>query len=261
MSRTNFFAALDSDDEESRDGADTRKKEMATRVKVHARGGQTAAPVEESHSWGDIMTGMTFQPNMNSASKTKANLTLLHIDLCDEPWKYGDDIVDSWDEISLNAELTQYWQDRDTFAMKPVPDFSPIARDCAKACAKRWVEKDIKNHVARITNAVRTIQKTVRGYQARCKNPYLDCCMCLSHVISPLHTAIGNMCRDCAESGPHEDIFPDDPSNWHRADYIDKAPNGKNIYQCCAWCVREYIVPLWNDDYCSYECEWKDRTA
>ena len=263
MSRTNFFAALDSDDEESRDGADTRKQATVTRLGGgdQKRVGQTAAYVEESHSWGDIMTGMTFQPNIESAKKTKPVLTLLHVDFCDEPWKYGTDIEDRWDEIAENTEMGQYWQERDTFALKPVPNFSPIARECANTCAKRWAEKDIKNHVARITNAVITIQRMVRGYQAKCRNPHLDCCMCLSHVHSPLKTDTGYMCRDCAKMGPHEDIFPNDPTNWSRTDYVDMAPNGKYVYEFCGWCVHEYFAPLWNGDYCSYDCEWKDRTA
>jgi hypothetical protein len=262
MSRTNFFAALDSDDEESRDGADTRKKEMATRVKVHARGGQTAAYLEETNTlpWGDIMTGMRYQPNI-TVNTTVANLTELHKDFCDEPWKYGDEIDHNWENIVANPEMEQYWRDRDTFAMKPVPNFSPIASACAKACAKRWVERDIKNHVARITNAVVAIQKAVRGYQARCKNPHLDCCMCLSHTFSPLRTDSGYMCRGCAEMGPHVDIFPNDPLNWSRTDYVDEAPNGTFVYQPCAWCNQEFMLPLWNGDYCSYDCEWKDRTA
>ena len=259
MSRTNFFAALDSDDEESRDGADTRKKEMATRMKVHARGGQTAADETESHSWGDIMTGMRYQANF-TIRITVPNTTQLHIDFCDEPWKYGDEIINHWDSIVANPEMEEYWRNRDAMAMKPVPNFTPIAKECAKEGAKRWVERDIRKHVARITNAIVKIQKTYRGYKSRCNDPHHDCCMCLSHVFSPLRTAAGYMCRDCAEMGPHEEIFPNDPMNWHRTDYVDEAPN-RNPYQCCAWCVREYIAPLWNGDYCSYECEWKDRTA
>lgn len=261
MSRTNFFAALDSDDEESRDGADTRKKELATRVKVHARGGQTAAQDDtDSLPWGDIMTGMRYQPNL-TIKITIPNTTHLHKDFCDEPWKYGDEIVNHWDNIAANPELNEYWLDRDAMAMKPVPNFSPIAKECANECAKRWVQRDIRKHVARITNAIVTIQKTYRGYKARCNDPHLDCCMCLSHVFSPLKTVAGYMCRDCAELGPHEEFFPKDPSGWHRTDYVDEAPYGRNVYACCGWCNHEWIAPLWNGDYCSYECECADRNA
>lgn len=265
MSRTNFFAALDSDDEESRDGADTRKKATVTRLGGgdQKRGGQTAAYEDETDSlpWGDIMTGMRYEPNL-TIKITVPNATELHKDFCDEPWKYGDEIVNHWDSIAANPEMEEYWRNRDAMAMKPVPNFSPIAKECAKTCAKRWVERDIRKHVARITNAIVTIQKTYRGYKARCNNPHLDCCMCLSHVFSPLKTAVGYMCRDCAEIGPHEEIFPNDPTGWHRTDYVDEAPNGKKyLYQPCGWCNQEFIAPLWNGDWCSYECEWKDRTA
>ena len=84
--------------------------------------------------------------------------------------------------------------------------------------------------------------------------------MCLSHRISPLKTNVGYMCRDCAQLGPYEDLVEEDPWNWHRAEYVDEAPNHE-VYQPCAWCNHEFIAPLWNGDYCSYECEWKDRTA
>jgi hypothetical protein len=193
MSRSNFFAALDSDDEESRDGADTRKKATVTRLGGgdQKRGGQTAAYIEECHSWGDIMTGMTYQPNL-TIKTTLANITELHKDFCDEPWKYGDEIVEHWDSIAANPEMEQYWRDRDAMAMKPVPNFSPIAKECAKVCAKRWVERDIRNHVARIHNAIVTIQRVFRGYKARCNNPHLDCCMWI-HV--------PRLCRDWSLRG------------------------------------------------------------
>lgn len=150
MSRTNFFAALESDDEDSRDGADTRKKEMATSVRIHVRGGQTAADCD---SWGDVMTGMRYEPNMLS-KKTVANTTQLHKDLCDEPWKYGDEIVDRWNDIVGNSEMEEYWRHRDERTFKPVPDFTPIAKECAKLCMKRWVERDIRRHVARIKSSL-----------------------------------------------------------------------------------------------------------
>lgn len=256
MSRTNFFASLDSDDEDS--APVTRGGQTAAKT----RGGQTAAFVEEDGSlpWGDIMTGMRYEPNLTIVT-TVANMTDLHKDFCDEPWKYGDEILNHWDNIVANPEMEQYWRDRDAMAMKPRPNFSPIAKDCAKVCAKRWVERDIRKHVARITNAIVTIQKMYRGYRTRCNDPHKDCCMCLGHTFSPLKTDVGYMCRDCAELGPHEDFFPNDPSGWYRTEYVDEAPTGKNIYEGCAWCNHEYIAPLWNGDYCSYACECADRTA
>lgn len=252
MSRTNFFTLLESDDEES--APVTRGGQTAAKK----RGGQTAAFVEQDGSlpWGDTMTGMRAEVIV-SIKPSVANLTELHKDFCDEPWKYGDEILNHWDSIVANPEMEEYWRNRDALAFKPLPNFSPIAKDCAKVCAKRWVERDIRKHVTRITNAIITIQKIVRGYQTRCNNPHLDCCMCLSHTISPLKTAAGYMCRDCAEMGPHEDIFPEDPMNWHRCDYVDEAPSN---HESCAWC-RGYVSSHWGTDYCSYECEWKDRTA
>lgn len=245
MSRTNFFAALESDDEDS--APITRGGQTA----ANKRGGQNAAYVEETRTlpWGDIMTGMRYQPNM-TVKTTVANLTELHKDFCDEPWKYGDEIVEHWDSIAANPEMEQYWRDRDTFAIKPVPNFAPIASACAKACAKRWVERDIKNHVARITNAVITIQKVVRGYQARCNNPHLDCCMCLSHVFSPLRTDAGYMCRGCAEMGPHVDIFPNDPLNWSRTETLPE------IDCHCSWCGKDVQR---EGDFCSDSCYIADR--
>lgn len=247
MSRMNYFATLDSDDE-SRDGVDTRKQEMTTRVggMNHVRGGQKAALVlglgdDATRPWGDIALERDgsargyIYPDPICVRECD-----LDSDMMEEPWKYGLDIPEA-----VVAE-------HDHHAV-----FGPIAIEAAKVCGKRRVTRDIRNHVLRIRNAVVTIQKTVRGYQARCKNPHLDCCMCLSHCLSPLKTSEGYMCRDCGNMGPHVEIFNQDPCNWNRTEFVDEAP----VYDTCNFCNQTFLAPLWNGYYCSYLCEHGDQTA
>ena len=163
----------------------------------------------------------------------------LYMDMADEPWKYVDEDMIAWLDLdeTLRAgpervQVESYWQDRDVLqkaeqarvetryraemdARRVV--FGLITREAAKLAMKRWVERDIKAIVKRFKGSATKIQALVRGYQARCKNPCLDCCMCLSHRISPLESTVGYMCRDCAEMGPYEDLVEEDPWNWHRA--------------------------------------------
>jgi hypothetical protein len=201
--------------------------------------------------------------------------------MADEPWKYEDDMLSVWEPLDEKlragperADVESYWQSRDARekAEQARKDeryraemdarrvvLRLIVKEVAKIAMKRWIDHDIKAIVKRFKGSATKIQTMVRGYQARCKNPHLDCCMCLSHCISPLKTNVGYMCRDCAEQGPYEDLVENDPWNWHRAEYIDMAPNHK-LYVPCSWCNKDFY-DLWNGDYCSYECEWKDRTA
>lgn len=232
--------------------------------------------------WGDMMTGMYANRSNSAVSRTVRSPVALYTDMADEPWKYGDEDMFAWLELdeqlragSERAAVEAYWADREVLqqaeqarkALAAEADrkawmatFKLIAKEAAKVSAKRWVERDIKSIVNRFKTSATKIQALVRGYQARCKDAHQDCCMCLSHRISPLKTNVGYMCRDCAQLGPYEDLVEEDPWNWHRAEYVDEAPNHE-VYRPCAWCTHEFIAPLWNGDYCSYECEWKDRTA
>jgi hypothetical protein len=228
----------------TRDGVDTRKKVncdgMRTRVGdnlyVEAI---TCLGNPAVNNWGDMMTGMFATRSVGVP--VPYNPVRLYADMADEPWKYGDDILE-WEDMDNqlragpeNDQVVSYWQDRaareqvarferdfeQAAAQKMWRSrFTPIAKQVAKVCAKRWVQRDINRHVARIRNAAVTIQAAVRGYQARCKDARQDCCMCLAHRISPLKTSVGYMCRDCAELGPYEDLVEKDPWNWHRADYV-----------------------------------------
>jgi hypothetical protein len=227
--------------------------------------------------WGDMMTGMYGNRSNSAVVPTVFSKIRLYTDMADEPWKYGDDILgwtDLDEELTGNPERDAYWSDREAreqaeLARKAVlaeeerkmwmKAFESIAKQTAKAAAKRWVERDIKRIVLRFKTAATKIQALVRGYQARCKDAHQDCCMCLSHRICPLKTEVGYMCRDCAEMGPYEEAVENDPWNWHRAEYVDEAPHAV-MRVPCVWCTKDLPAGCW-DDYCSYECEWKDRTA
>lgn len=266
----------------TRVGVDTRKKENST-VPCEVRGGDNLS-VEKitglGHpavtNWGDMMTGM-YHALSNATVHTERSKFALYQDMADEPWKYGDDIL-SFEEMDdelrggvERAQVESYWQNREVLQQAELARreemyaqevkclrkvLLPILKQAAKLAAKRWVEGDIRRHVLKFKTSATKIQALVRGYQARCKNHHLDCCMCLSHRICPLRTEVGYMCRDCAKVGPFEDLVENDAWNWHRAEYVDEAPK----QELCCWCNTKFATE-WEEDYCSYECEWKDKTA
>jgi hypothetical protein len=158
-------------------------------------------------------------------------------DMVENPSQYGDDIVE-W--LDLNEQLLKtrkswkierYWRSieeekaREEAALQSQwrSAFSPIAKEAAALGARRWVQRDIQACLRRFRTAATTIQAAVRGHQVRSKQTFRDCCMCLSHRISPLKTLVGHMCRGCAEQGPYEDTTGplSDPWDWFRADYVD----------------------------------------
>lgn len=272
----------------TRVGVDSRKRVNSAVPREVRRGDNLAVETitvlgnPAATNWGDMMTGLHCNSwPRETIVRTERSAIALYRDMADEPWKYGDEDMFEWLEQDEKlragperAAVEAYWADREalqkaeqarvekryqaeTNARRAVMKL--IVKEVAKVAMKRWVDRDIKRHVQRFKGSATKIQTLVRAYQARCKNPHLDCCMCLSHRISPLKTTVGYMCRDCAALGPYEDLVEEDPWNWHRAEYVDEAPNHQ-LYVPCSWCNQDFY-DLWNGDYCSYECEWKDRTA
>ena len=205
----------------------------------------TAAPgsanmtVTETTNWGDLMMGEVVRPVHCGVVRKVYDPMSLYADMADEPWKYEDDMLDVWEPLDEQLRKTDservesYWRARDAreSAVRVREEraealrraaFLPIAKQAAAKGAKRWIDRDIKAIVARIRNAVVTIQALARGYLVRCHNPHLDCCMCLSHRISPLKTWVGYMCRDCGNAGPFTDVVEGDGWGWFRAEYVDE---------------------------------------
>jgi hypothetical protein len=270
----------------ARDGVDTRKKVNWARAVAQPRKticrsdaiiglGNPAVT-----NWGDMMTGM-YGNRSTSAMRIPFSRMRLYEDMADEPWKYSDEDMIEWSEMDdtlragpERAEVEAYWAHRvirdqaeerreeERYTQERVRTrraFMPIMKEAARVAMKRRVGRDITRHVKRIVGSIIKIQATFRGYRDRCGNPHLDCCMCLSHRISPLKTSVGYMCRECAALGPYEDRVDEDPWNWHRAEYVDEAPYAVQGV-ACVWCTKDMPLGCW-DDYCSYECEQQDRTA
>lgn len=172
-------------------------------------------------------------------------------DMIDEPSKYGSDIGE-W--LELDAKLRQgsgrwrlgaFWDEKE--------------QEIADAIALR---AEVEEFVRRRDAATR-IQAAVRGHQARVTQPFRDCCMCLSHRISPLSTDVGCMCRGCAEQGPYEEETGPiaDPWSEFRGDFIDLAPVQSTCYHCFSTldegqtgdfcdsdCRYAYMREAWRDD-------------
>jgi hypothetical protein len=186
------------------------------------------------------MTGYTPSPSVVRVQTPVTALErdfALWKDMVENPSQYGDDIVE-W--LDLNEQLLKtrkswkierYWRAIEEENARKEAElqakwrsvFTPIAKEAAALGARRWVQRDIQACLRRFRTAATTIQAAVRGHQARSAQPFLDCCMCLSHRICPLKTDVGHMCRGCAEQGPYEDTTGplSDPWNWFRADYVD----------------------------------------
>jgi hypothetical protein len=163
----------------------------------------------------------------------------LYTDMADEPWKYEDDILEVWEPLDEQLRETDserveaYWRNRDVREKAEQERvqraetlrrraFLPVAREAAMHGARRWIDYEIRTFLSQMRKGATTIQALVRGYQTRCKNPHLDCCMCLSHRISPLRTKVGYMCRDCGNAGPFTDDVEGDGWGWFRAEYVDE---------------------------------------
>lgn len=228
----------------TRDGVDTRKK--VNHEGMRARVGDnlsvekiTGLGNSAVTNWGDMMTGMRNNQS-TGVGRTERNLVALYRDMADEPWKYSDEDMFAWLELDeklrvgpQRTDVEAYWADREALQQDEQArmeeryraekdalreEFRLVAKEAAKIAMKRWVENDIRRIVKRFKGSAIKIQSLVRGYQTRCNNPHLDCCMCLSHRISPVKTEVGFMCRDCATMGPYEDLVEGDPWNWYRTE-------------------------------------------
>jgi hypothetical protein len=195
-------------------------------------------------NWGDLMTDDFGRLSGPAVSHKPYDPMNLYADMADEPWKYEDDILEVWEQLDEQLRETDserveaYWRNRDVrekaerareqARVESIQRaevlrrnaFVPIARAAAAKGALRWIERDLKAIVAKFRNAANKIQAVVRGYLVRCNNPHLDCCMCLSHRISPLKTRVGYMCRDCGNAGPLNDLVEGDGWGWFRAEYV-----------------------------------------
>jgi len=171
-------------------------------------------------------------------------------DMIEEPAKYGDDICE-W--LALNEKLTRgsgrwrlaaHWTElqaeEDAKAESLVAPwralYSQVAKQAALAGERAWCRRDVKRYVARIRNAIVTIQAAVRGHQVRSKSQVLNCCMCLAHRVCPIQTEVGMMCRECQAQGPYEDITGPvaDGWNWFRAEGVDLTV--RPAVEPCRWC-------------------------
>ncbi len=227
----------------ARDGVDTRKKDnwasiaMQTRKTICRSDTIIGLGNPAVTNWGDMMTGVYTQ-SIQPISRAERSVVALYCDMADEPWKYSDHDMFAWLELDTvlragpeRAVVEAYWQNRDVLqqAEQARADkhyraekdalrkrFRPIANEVAVKAMKRWIRHDVRAIVNRFKGSAIKIQALVRGYQARCKTPQLDCCMCLSHRISTHTTEVGYMCGDCAAMGPYEDVVEGDPWNWYR---------------------------------------------
>lgn len=128
----------------------------------------------------------------------------LWTDYCDEPAKYGDDVWERWTELDTKLSA------------------GPKRWRVAAYWWKRQEEVEVSERAFRREVAATRIQAAIRGYLARSKLAWRDCCMCLAHRVCPLRTEKGYMCRDCGYDGPYTDIVDYDEWNWYRASYVDE---------------------------------------
>lgn len=219
----------------ARDGVDTRNKENRYNRETICRSDMIIGSGVPTVHWGDMMMELDNR-NAGRAPGSEPEYVVHKVydaeqlklrvwqDMIESPEKYGDDICE-W--MDLNEELAAgpkrwrmqaYWLNRETEAQADLDraeqqwaeikkqwkrTFSPIAQKAADVCMQRRLNRDIKNFVNKIRNAVVTIQSAVRGHLARNKMKFRDCYLCLSHrtcrknVILGIYTCPG--CRPCHE--------------------------------------------------------------
>ena len=162
-------------------------------------------------SWGDYAIGYNNIQENNTTKTAEPGKFQLWRDMVEEPGKYGDDIGD-W--LDLDAELREspgrwrivaHWE----------WEQKRIAWNYLEALLwKAWNE-----YGDRKQKAATLIQAMWRGHSVRNRTPWMNCCMCLSHHVSPIKTSVGFMCLKCSEDGPHTDLVGmEDPWDWFRAE-------------------------------------------
>jgi hypothetical protein len=104
-------------------------------------------------------------------------------DMINEPWKYGDDIIE-WLELDekLSSQsgrwrLGAFWNQKEEEEKRKQAERERIVRE---------------NHAAI------AIQAIVRGHITRTQQPFRDCYLCLSHRTSPYSLQNEMICRPCA---------------------------------------------------------------
>lgn len=226
-------------------------------------------------NWYELMTGDVAIPQAAAQPRYRTEFELdfaVWKDMIEEPEKYGDDIIEWWE---LNETLTKgtgrwrlaaYWLQLERAlerkeAEHQVPwreAFAPIAKQAAMECGRRWVNRDIAAFKRTLYLATTGFQALVRGHLVRSKAQFRDCCMCLSHVISPLKTDVGFMCRACAEQGPYdEETGPlADPWSEFRADFVDPQAPRKVKIETCHWCFAALET---DSRFCDSDCEYSYR--
>jgi hypothetical protein len=104
-------------------------------------------------------------------------------DMINEPWKYGDDIIE-WLELDekLSSQsgrwrLGAFWNQKEEEEKRKQAERERIVRE---------------NHAAI------AIQAIVRGHMTRTQQPFRDCYLCFSHRTSPFSLQNEMICRPCA---------------------------------------------------------------
>lgn len=108
-------------------------------------------------------------------------------DMIEEPWKYGDDIVE-WLELDAKVcagpkrwRTGAFWQEKeDEYVAK---EWGRVQDLLAKAALQQqqWHEEALAVAEARRNHLATRIQALWRGYSTRCRQSWRDCSQCLTH--------------------------------------------------------------------------------
>ena len=133
-------------------------------------------------------------------------------DMIEEPYKYGDDIVE-WLELDEQVmrgpkrwRAGAFWQTRedDYIAREWQRVLGLLAR--AAAQQQQWIEEAIAAEIAHENACATRIQALWRGYSTRVRQPWRDCGHCLKHGICVEEVNDVHVCHCCwGEANPVED--------------------------------------------------------
>lgn len=109
----------------------------------------------------------------------------LWTEMAEEPWKYGDDIVE-WLDLNESVQAGPKRWRAGAFWIRQ--EESEAEREAAiYAEEQRQVE----------SRAATRIQAIVRGYQTRCRQEWRDCSTCLTHGICVDQIGADYVCSEC----------------------------------------------------------------
>lgn len=184
-------------------------------------------------------------------------------DVADEPWKYGDDAFETWNELDRDLpnypgrwRVAAYWARREEdeiLAPQRARFFDLLRRAQSEfedkiALAVKLQALVRGYRVRKHLNAAATkIQSLVRGHQLRCSVRYMDCAECLAHGVAPHMVEGRHICGMCF-----------DALGWSECAHCAMPVHADRLAEFSGCCSRECMMEVMVDEDAE---EWRPCEA